>query len=63
MAAKKNKTRSVKKRKRKRKKNKKSLLSLLRQWFMPFFLFLIIGISLAAAFYMIFLHTPATPLF
>ncbi len=36
---------------------------MLRQWSLPLFLLLLISFSLAATFYLVFLHTPATPLF
>ncbi|MDX1777070.1 MAG: hypothetical protein R3297_10845 [Desulfobulbales bacterium] len=55
---------TAKKRKRQssRKRNR-SFSTLLRQWFMPLSLLLFIFFSLAATFYLVFLHTPATPLF
>ena len=36
---------------------------ILRQFSLPLFLFFLIGVSLAATFYIIFLHTPSKPLF
>ncbi len=36
---------------------------MLRRWSLPIFLLMLICVSLAATFYLIFLHTPATPLF
>jgi hypothetical protein len=52
-----------KKRKGKRNKKKTSALTFFRQWSLPFCIFLLVSISLAAAFYIIFLHTPTKPLF
>ena len=63
MAAKGNKKKFVKKRKAKRKTQKKGFLLMMRQWTLPLFLLLFICISLAATFYLVFLHTPSTPLF
>lgn len=63
MAAKENKKKPVKKRKGKGRTSKRSFFSLLRQWSLPLFLLLLIGFSLAATFYLVFLHTPATPIF
>jgi hypothetical protein len=53
----------AKRQKKKRRVQTKSFFVLLRQWSLPLFLLLLIGFSLAATFYLIFLHTPATPLF
>jgi len=63
MASKRNKKKSVKKRKAKRKTQKQGFLLMIRQWTLPLFLLLFICISLAATFYLIFLHMPSTPLF
>jgi len=63
MAAKGTRKKTVQKRKGKKKPQKRGLLALLRQWALPLFLLLLIGFSLAATFYLVFLHTPATPLF
>jgi uncharacterized membrane protein YadS len=63
MASKGNKKKSVKKRKAKRKKQKNGFLLMMRQWTLPLFVLLFICISLAATFYLVFLHTPSTPLF
>ena len=52
-----------KKKKTKRRKQKRSFIMMLRQWALPLFLFMLICFSLAATFYLIFLHTPSTPLF
>jgi len=48
--------------KKNREKNK-SFLIVLRKMFLPLLLLLLIFLSLAAAFYTIFLHTPTKPLF
>jgi len=63
MASKRNKKKSVKKRKAKRETQKQGFLLMMRQWTLPLFLLLFICISLAATFYLIFLHMPSTPLF
>jgi len=63
MASRRNKKKSVKKRKAKRKTQKKDFLLMMRLWTLPLFLLLFICISLAATFYLVFLHTPSTPLF
>jgi len=63
MATKGNKKKPAKKRPGKSRKQKRSLLVMLRQWSLPLFLLLLMSFSLAATFYLIFLHTPATPLF
>lgn len=39
-------------------KNKKNVFAGLRQLFLPLLLLLLISLSLAATFYIIFLHTP-----
>jgi cell division septal protein FtsQ len=52
-----------KKKKKKSRKQKRSFFMILRQLSLPIFLFLLICLSLAATFYLIFLHTPSTPLF
>jgi hypothetical protein len=59
----KNKKRPAKKRARKRKAKKRSFLAVFRQWSFPLILMLLVGFSLAATFYIIFLHTPTKPLF
>jgi hypothetical protein len=53
----------AKKQKKKTGPHKKSFFVMLRQWSLPLFLLLLISFSLAATFYLIFLHTPSTPLF
>ena len=53
----------AKKQKKKSGSQRKKFFAMLRQWSLPLFLLLLIGFSLAATFYLIFLHTPATPLF
>jgi hypothetical protein len=53
----------AKKQKKKTRAHKKSFFVMLRQWSLPLFLLLLISFSLAATFYLIFLHTPSTPLF
>jgi len=63
MVTKKNKKEPVKKRARKSKAKKRSFFMIFRQWSMPLFLLFLVGISLAATFYIIFLHTPSKPLF
>jgi cytoskeletal protein RodZ len=63
MATKRNKKKPAKKRPRKKGKQKRSLPVMLRQWSLPLFLLLVMSFSLAAAFYLIFLHIPAAPLF
>ena len=63
MVKKKKKKAPAKKRARKSKAGKKSFFMLLRQWSLPLFLLFLIGFSLAATFYLIFLHTPTKPLF
>jgi cell division septal protein FtsQ len=57
------KKKSAKKRKRKSRKQNRSFFMMLRQWSLPLFLLLLVTLSLAATFYLVFLHTPATPLF
>jgi hypothetical protein len=63
MVTKKKKKVPAKKRPRKSKTSKRSFFMLLRQWSLPLFLLFLIGFSLAATFYLIFLHTPSKPLF
>jgi cell division septal protein FtsQ len=63
MATKGTKKKPAKKRKRKNRTPKRSFFVMLRQWSLPLFLLFLMGFSLAAAFYLIFLHTPSTPLF
>jgi cell division septal protein FtsQ len=63
MTTKGKKKKSAKKRKRKSRKQNRSFFMMLRQWSLPLFLLLLISFSLAATFYLVFLHTPATPLF
>jgi hypothetical protein len=63
MALKKNKKKPAKKRKAKRRKYKRGFWGLLRQWSLPLVLLLIISVSLAATFYLVFLHIPSPPLF
>jgi uncharacterized protein involved in exopolysaccharide biosynthesis len=63
MATKKNKKKPATKRKAKRKIQKRGFWGLLRQWSLPFVLLLIISVSLAATFYLVFLHIPSTPFF
>lgn len=63
MATKGTKKKPAAKRKGKSRKQQKGLVAVLRRWALPLFLLMLIGISLAATFYLIFLHTPATPLF
>jgi len=53
----------VKKRARKSRTEKRNFFMILRQLSLPLFLFFLIGVSLAATFYIIFLHTPSKPLF
>jgi len=57
------KKKAAKKRRPKSRKQKKSLFRVLRQWSLPLFLFFLVCISLAATFYIIFLHAPSQPLF
>jgi len=63
MVTKGNKKKPAKKRKGKSRTHKKSFFVMLRQWSLPLFLLLLISFSLAATFYLIFLHIPSTPLF
>jgi len=63
MALKKNKNRPAGKRAGKNKGRKQSFFMLLRQWTLPLFFLFLIGFSLAATFYIIFLHTPSSPIF
>jgi len=63
MAQKRKKSGSAKKRKQGKNISGKTLSMILRRWTLPFFLLFLVGISLAAMFYIIFLHSPATPLF
>jgi hypothetical protein len=63
MATKKYNKKPAKKRKTKRRTPKRGFWGLLRQWSLPFVLFLIISVSLAATFYLVFLHIPSTPIF
>jgi hypothetical protein len=58
-----NKKKPAAKRKGKRGNPKKRVTVLLRQWSLPLVLLVFVCFSLAAAFYLIFLHTPATPVF
>jgi len=51
------------KRAKKRKAGGKSFFILFRQWGLPLFFVFLIGFSLAATFYIIFLHTPSKPIF
>ena len=53
----------AKKKRPRSKKQKKGFFMLLRQWSLPLFLFLLVCISLAATFYIVFLHTPSKPYF
>jgi len=63
MTTQKKKKKPPKKRAKKSKTSKISFFTIARQWSLPLFLFLLIGFSLAATFYIIFLHTPSKPLF
>ena len=63
MAIKRKKTGPARKKARKGKTGKKGLFMVLRQWSLPLFLLILIGFSLAATFYIIFLHTPTKPIF
>jgi cell division septal protein FtsQ len=63
MAQKKTNKRPARKRAAKSKSRKPNLFMLLRQWSLPFFLLFLIVFSMAATFYIIFLHTPSRPLF
>jgi hypothetical protein len=63
MAKKRKKGGSTKKQKQKKYSAGKTLSVILRRLTVPFLLLCLIGISLAAMFYIIFLHSPATPLF
>jgi hypothetical protein len=49
--------------KRKSRREKGSFILLMRQWFLPLLLLLLVCFSLAATFYLIFLHIPATPVY
>ena len=40
-----------------------TIFALLRRWSLPFFLLVLVGISIAATFYIVFLHAPSTPFF
>jgi len=57
------KKKSAKKRKKRSRKQNRSMFVMLRQWSLPLFLLLLISFTLAATFYLVFLHTPATSLF
>jgi hypothetical protein len=63
MTTQRKKKKPAKKRPRKTKAKKVSFVKMFRQWSFPLFLLLLVGISLAATFYIIFLHTPSKPLF
>jgi hypothetical protein len=63
MVTKRKKRGPVKKGVKKNRARKKSFFMILRQWSLPFFLLFLIGLSLAATFYIIFLHPPSKPLF
>ncbi len=63
MAIQKKKKKPAKKRAAKSKANKLSVFKILRLWTLPLFLLILVGFSLAATFYIIFLHTPSMPLF
>jgi hypothetical protein len=63
MTTQRKKKKPAKKRAKKRKTPKISFFTIVRQWSLPLFLLLLIGFSLAATFYIIFLHTPSKPLF
>jgi len=63
MATKKIKKRPAQKRTRKSKIRKKGFFMLLRQWTLPLFFLFLIGFSMAATFYIIFLHAPSKPIF
>jgi hypothetical protein len=63
MATPKSKKRPAKTQAKKGKAGEKSFFMLLRQWCLPLFFLFLIGFSLAATFYIIFLHTPSKPIF
>jgi len=63
MAQKRKKSGPAKKRKPGKNTAGKTLSVILRRWTLPLILLFIVGISLSAMFYIIFLHSPATPLF
>ena len=63
MAKKRKKGSSAQKKKQGKYTAGKMLSVILRRLTLPFLLLCLIGISLAAMFYIIFLHSPATPLF
>ena len=47
----------------KKRTQNRGLLELLRHWSLPLFLIFLLCFSLAATFYVIFLHPPSKPLF
>jgi hypothetical protein len=63
MASPKSKKRSAGKRAGKNKGGKQKIFMLLRQWTLPLFFLFLIVFSMAATFYIIFLHTPSSPVF
>jgi len=63
MATQRKKKKPIKKRAKKSKAKKLSFLKVFRQWSLPVFLLFLIVFSLAATFYIIFLHAPSKPIF